>query len=230
LNISVVDRLGTVMGEVEEALRRASTSTIIVVDTVEKARHLGSEIIRAAGQRPGSIYVLRFFSHGSVGAQGVYTLHSPGVAGDVARALDGVTGENTPSRAMNAFLGAGTTTYGFGFERVNHPREFGLDLIGSYFMVGGRAEFHGCSVAQGAKGHRFVQGCADMWGVEVVAGESTQLHVGGHLLRFEGPVLRLRPRAPSGRSPEPIPSFGRRESRGSGDDDRGRSGGGSVFQ
>jgi Domain of unknown function (DUF4347) len=161
--IDVVDATSPQDAHEIQAIKAAGSEPIIMQGMCGAVGQVVQEIISRA-RGHRQIVLLRFHGHGA-----------PGM--------------------MN--FGAGTEAH-FEHQSGVSVGNFGsvaseLARLKLFFAPHGRVELHGCNVAQGNQGEKFIRNLALLWGVPVSAGIASQYGGGAAQFQFEGRVHTARP-------------------------------------
>jgi hypothetical protein len=151
---------------VMSGLSRAGAEAIIMYGMSNAVEQAISEVVSRAGAS-GVLAMVRFYSHGGPGAQGVALGHDGGMLQHMA----GISAQHFP--AMRAQ-----------FQRLN-------DVLAPFGCV----DLMGCSVGSGHPGRTLLHNIADAAGRPAEAGIQLQYSqdVGNTVFNFEGPIRQVYP-------------------------------------
>lgn len=163
MQINALDLVDPGVSTIEAGLRSRTNQTILKYGGMcNGVGQLATDVTNLASS--GKLGVLRIWSHGFPGGQGVSS---------------GMPDARFSAKGQRA-----------GFALNNFAEvERDLSRLTSCFASGGRVELRGCSVGTGDDGRRFLQELARLWRVDVYAAENSQ-PIGP--LEWVGPVLRAR--------------------------------------
>lgn len=161
LEINVLDLVDPGVATIEAGLKQKSNQAILKYGGM--CNGVGQMVTQATGlASSGRIQVLRIWSHGSPGGQGVTSA--------------GSDAQHSP-KGQRAGISLG-----------NLPEVQGdLARLAPFMAPGGRVELRGCSVGTGDDGARFLQALAGLMRTDVLAAKNPQ-PIGP--LEWAGPVLK----------------------------------------
>jgi Domain of unknown function (DUF4347) len=165
LSINTLNLVDRGVRDIEAALRKKPNQIIIKYGGMSNGvAQMVSDVIETARSRAASISVLRIWSHGRPGGQGV-TLGPPDVS---------PTGQRAGISLGN-------------WDQVRPA----LEKLTPYLDRTGRVELRGCSVGSNDEGLSFLRALASLWKVDVHAALFEQ-NIGP--VDWSGPVRRITPR------------------------------------